>query len=83
MAEAWTVKDRNGRLIARYLCEARHDVERLVLPIHYDAGRLLAERAYRQNFERLLAYVLEREGWTIVPVALAERHPAAARSAAA
>ena len=40
-------------------------------PLH----RLLAEPPYREQFEEHLEQILDREGWTIVPITLNERSP--------
>ena len=76
MTDAWTIKNNDGDLLARFVRDKRHDVERAVLPIHYDTQRLLAEPPYREQFEQHLEQILDREGWTIVPIALIERSTA-------
>jgi hypothetical protein len=75
MTDAWTIKNSGGDLVARFVRDKRHDVERAVLPIHYDMHRLLAEPPYREQFEEHLEQILDREGWTIVPITLNERSP--------
>ena len=55
MTDAWTIKNNGGDLVARFVRDKRHDVERAVLPIHYDMHRLLAEPPYREQFEQHLA----------------------------
>ena len=72
MTEAWTVKNSGGDLLPRFVRDKRHDVERAVLPIHYNTHRLLAELPYREEFEQHLKQILDREGWTIVPIMLIE-----------
>ena len=76
MIDAWTVKNRDGDLIPRFVRDKRHDVERAVLPIHYDMDRLLAEPPYREQFQQHLDQILDGEGWTIVPITLIERSTA-------
>jgi len=76
MTDAWTVKSKDGDLLARFVRDKRHDVERALLPIHYDTHRLLAEPSYREQFQQHLEQILDREGWTIVPITLIERSTA-------
>jgi hypothetical protein len=73
MTDAWTIKNNGGDLLARFVRDKRHDVERAVLPIHYDTQRFVAEPPYREQFEQHLEQILNREGWTIVPITLTER----------
>src|SRR2546421_1426118 len=76
MTDAWTIKNKNGDLLSRFVRDKRHDVERALLPIHYDTHRLLAEPSYREQFQQHLEQILDREGWTIVPITLIERSTA-------
>jgi hypothetical protein len=76
MTDAWTIKNNDGHLLARFVRDKRHEVERALLPIHYDTQRLLTEPPYREQFEQHLEQILDREGWTIVPIALIERSTA-------
>jgi hypothetical protein len=73
MTDAWTIKNKAGELLSRFVRDERQDVERALLPIHYDTHRLLAEPPYREQFEQHLEQILDREGWTIVPITLIER----------
>lgn len=68
MTAAWTVRDRDGRLLAEFAGSTAIDVARKVVPGRYDAFRLHVSSSYRELFERALAQVLEREGWEIVRV---------------
>jgi hypothetical protein len=76
MTDAWTIKNQAGELLSRFVRDERHDVERALLPIHYDTHRLLTEPPYREQFEQHLEQILDREGWTIVPITLIERSTA-------
>lgn len=73
MTDAWTVRTRDGVLLSRFVRDDRHEVERAVLPIHYDRVRLATEPDYRGQFEQHLQQVLDEEGWTIVPITMSER----------
>lgn len=68
MTAAWTVRDRNGQLLADFAGSSALDVGRKVLPGRYDAFRLHVSSSYRELFERALSQILEREGWEIVRV---------------
>ena len=64
----WAVKDKSGKVLDRYVGPSRLDVGRKVVPDRYDAFRLEVSSSYRENFERAVAQVVEREHWEIVPV---------------
>jgi len=76
MTDAWTVRNSGGDLLSRFVRDKRHEVERAVLPIHYDTHRVLTEAPYREQFQEHLAQILDGEGWTIVPIRLIERSTA-------
>ena len=65
---AWTVKDRNGTLLADFAAGSRLDVGRKLVPTHYDAFRLEVSSSYRALFERALSQVLQSKGWEIVRI---------------
>jgi hypothetical protein len=65
---AWTVRDRDGRLIADLTASSPVEVGRRIVPARYDAFRLVVSSSYREMFDRAVAQVLEREGWQIVRV---------------
>jgi hypothetical protein len=65
---AWTVRDRNGQLLADFAAGSRLDVGRKLVPTHYDAFRLHVLPSYRELFDRALSQILERKGWEIVRV---------------
>jgi hypothetical protein len=65
---AWTVRDNNGQLLADFAAQSRHDVERKVVPGHYDPFRLQVSSSYRELFNRALSQVLQQQGWQIVRV---------------
>jgi hypothetical protein len=65
---AWTVRDRDGRLIADLTASSPVEVGRRIVPARYDAFRLVVSSSYRAMFDRAVAQVLEREGWQIVRV---------------
>ncbi len=65
---AWTVRDRDGRLIADLTASSPVEVGRRIVPTRYDAFRLAVSSSYRAMFDRAVAQVLEREGWQIVRV---------------
>jgi hypothetical protein len=66
MNAGWTVRNRNGELLAQFACASPLEVARKVVPGHYDAFRLHVSPSYRELFERALQRVLEREDWQIV-----------------
>ena len=68
MTAAWTVKDRNGRLLPDLTAASPLEVGRRIVPTHYDAFRLHVASSYRALFDRAVAQVLERQGWQIVRV---------------
>jgi len=71
----WTVKDKSGNVLKRYVGPSRLEVGRKVVPDRYDAFRLEVSSSYREIFERAVAQVLEREHWEIVPLRAADAAP--------
>jgi hypothetical protein len=65
---AWTVRDRNGQLLADFAAGSPLDVGRKLVPGHYDTFRLHVSSSYRELFDRALRQILERKGWQIVRV---------------
>jgi hypothetical protein len=65
---AWTVKDSRGHLLPHLIAGSRLEVGRKIVPTRYDAFRLQVSSSYRENFDRDLKNVLEREHWQIVPL---------------
>ena len=65
---AWTVKDSEGHLLPNLVAASRLEVGRKIVPTRYDAFRLQVSSSYRENFDRDLKSVLEREHWQIVPL---------------
>jgi hypothetical protein len=45
---------------------SRLEVERRVVPTHYDAFRLAVSSSYRELFAREVAKVLANKGWRVV-----------------
>ena len=68
MSAAWTVKDRKGELLSRFIGGSRLEVARKLLPSRYDPFRLEVSSSYREQFDRHLDNVLKREEWQIVPL---------------
>lgn len=66
MSASWTVRDRNGELLACFACASPLEVARKVVPGHYDAFRLHVSSSYRELFDRALQQILRREDWQIV-----------------
>jgi hypothetical protein len=64
--QAWTVKDHEGRVLPSFSAASRLDVERKLVPTHYDAFRLHVSSSYREMFARDLAKVLAQKHWRIV-----------------
>ena len=67
MPAAWTVKDRDGRLLPEFIAGSRLEVGRKLVGNRYDAFRLLVSSSYREVFDRDLQGVLDRKNWQIVP----------------
>ena len=65
---AWTVKDSKGHLLPHLVAASRLEVGRKIVPTRYDAFRLQVSSSYRENFDRDLKSVLQREHWQIVPL---------------
>ena len=68
MTAAWTIKDGNGQLLAKFAGASPMEVGRRIVPTRYDAFRLLVASSYREVFDRDVRKVLAREGWQIVKV---------------
>lgn len=68
MTAAWTVRDRNGELLADFAAGSPMEVGRKIVGQHYDAFRLHVSQSYRELFERAVHAVLAREQWQIVRV---------------
>ena len=68
MSAAWTVKDSKGELLSRFIGGSRLEVARKLLPARYDPFRLEVSSSYREQFDRHLRDILEREKWRIVPL---------------
>jgi hypothetical protein len=66
MPAAWTVKDREGRLLPDFVAGSRLEVGRKLVGNRYDAFRLLVSSSYREVFDRDLKRVLDRKNWQIV-----------------
>jgi hypothetical protein len=67
-AAAWTIRDRNGQLLADFAGGSPMEVGRKIVPAHYDAFRLHVSQSYRELFERAVNTVLAREHWQIVRI---------------
>ena len=66
MSQVWTVKDREGQVLPCFTAASRLDVERKLVPTHYDAFRLHVSSSYREMFTRDLAKVLAQKRWRVV-----------------
>jgi len=64
--QAWTVKDRDGHVLACFTAASRLDVVRKLVRAHYDAFRLHVSSSYREMFDRDLAKVLAQKHWRVV-----------------
>jgi len=54
--------------LSRFIGRSRLEVARKLLPTRYDPFRLEVSSSYREQFDRHLNNVLEREEWRIVPL---------------
>jgi hypothetical protein len=68
VVQAWTVIDRKGELLPRFIAGSPREVGRKVVWNRYDAFRLEVSPSYRELFDRDLRSVLAREDWRIVPI---------------
>jgi hypothetical protein len=68
VSAAWTVKDSKRELLSRFIGGSRLEVARKLLPTRYDPFRLEVSSSYREQFDRHLRRLLEREEWRIVPL---------------
>lgn len=66
MTRTWTVRDDTGHLLSQFEATSRLEVARKLVPAHYDAFRLLVSPSYREQFDRTLNLILQRQGWRIV-----------------
>lgn len=64
----WTVVDRNGEPLTRFIAGSPREVGRKVVRNHYDPFRLEVSASYRELFDRDLKSALAREDWRIVPI---------------
>lgn len=77
MPDIWTVKDSEGHVLPGFNAVSRLDVERKVVPTHYDAFRLHVSSSYREIFARDLARVLAHNDWRVVPIKVSRRNASA------
>jgi len=68
VSQAWTVRDREGNLLPCFTAASRLEVERRVVPTHYDAFRLHVSSSYREIFARDVARVLAHKDWQVVRI---------------
>ena len=68
MPQAWTVKDSEGNVLPWFTSVSRLELERKIVPTHYDAFRLQVSSSYRDIFARDLAKVLAYKDWQVVRV---------------
>jgi hypothetical protein len=66
MTRTWTVRDDTGRLLPQFEAGSRLEVARKLVPVHFDAFRLQVSPSYREQFDRTVNQVLQRQGWRIV-----------------
>jgi hypothetical protein len=66
--QIWTVKDREGHVLPCFTAASRLEVERKLVPTHYDAFRLHVSSSYRELFARELAKILASKDWRVVPI---------------
>jgi hypothetical protein len=65
---AWTVIDKNGESLPRFIAGSPREVGRKVVSNRYDPFRLEVSPSYRELFDRDLKSALAREEWRIVPI---------------
>jgi hypothetical protein len=65
---AWTIIDRNGEPLTRFIASSPREVGRKVVRKPYDAFRLEVSPSYRELFDRDLQSALAHEEWQIVPI---------------
>jgi hypothetical protein len=68
VVHAWTVIDKNGEPLPRFIAGSPREVGRKVVSNHYDAFRLEVSPSYRELFDRDLNSALAREDWRIVRI---------------
>jgi hypothetical protein len=66
VSQTWTVKDHKDHVLTSFTAPSRLDVERKLVPTHYDAFRLHVSSSYREMFARDLAKVLAQKHWRVV-----------------
>jgi hypothetical protein len=77
VSQTWTIKDSEGRVLPHLMGASRLEVERKVVPTHYDAFRLHVSSSYREVFARDLAKVLAHKDWLVIriPTKASKRAP--------
>jgi hypothetical protein len=70
VSAAWTVRNSKGELLSGFVGSSRLEVAHKLLATRYDAFRLEVSSSYREQFDRHLNNVLNREEWRIVPLKL-------------
>jgi hypothetical protein len=68
VVHAWTVIDKNGEPLLRFIAGSPREVGRRVVSNRYDPFRLEVSSSYRERFDRDLQGVLAREEWQIVRI---------------
>jgi hypothetical protein len=68
VVHAWTVIDKNGESLPRFIAGSPREVGRKVVSNRYDPFRLEVSSSYRERFDHDLMGVLAREEWRIVPI---------------
>ena len=66
MTCTWTVRDNDGRLLPQFDSNTQLEVERKLVPSHFDPFRLQVSSSYRELFDRTVKSILQRKGWQIV-----------------
>jgi hypothetical protein len=68
VVQAWSVIDRKGELLPRFIADSPREVGRKIVRNGYDSFRLEVSPSYRDLFDRDVGRVLAREHWRIVPI---------------
>jgi hypothetical protein len=68
VVQAWSVIDRKGALLTRFIAGSPREVGRKIVRNRYDPFRLEVSPSYRELFDRDVGSVLGREDWRIVPI---------------
>ena len=66
--QAWSVIDRKGELLPRFIAGSPREVGRKIVRNRYDPFRLEVSPSYRELFDRDVGRVLAREDWRIVSI---------------